>query len=634
MARTFIDISDVIVYFSYNASISGIQRVQLELIRHLSSRPTCAFVVENAGLEGFVVVDNALLSRFVGFIDGGVPTRRELNALLQEIRASKTVAIPKADEIFFVPGAFWVSSSTMRCCWNAKAQGARIGVLCHDLIPLTRPEFCEESLVDVFTAAVDSIFHVVDFVVAVSDYVRRDVERHLRDIRLSVPVTTLLEAHELAAAKGEPKLRPAVRDVIGKRYVLFVSTIEARKNHAYTLTLWQRLLARLPAGEVPDLVWVGRPGWMVDDLMTRVGRLGYLGGKLHILSQLSDNELRALYQGCWFTIYPSLAEGWGLPVAESLMFGKPCVASNSSSIPEVGGDFVWYVDPLNVTEGVDLVTALIAHPERVEAAAQRIRQDFKPRTWAGVAANLLTSLEAAKAYPRREVAVDMALSPGIVYRLGGKRDKNSHLTSPERAALDLMFDDGWHGVEPWGRWLKGQIGALRLSRQAAQPERPELPEPCNVLLIVNAVEFWRGQRLLLTCPQAGQEAVLQPQAATEHGYCVRMILPPGPLDFTFCVDRADVGGGADHRALSVGLVAFGFAPVADTAACQALLDHLGSSQPLMIDAKLIGSAAPIRLRAVSPRTRWLTHIAKRAMNENPLTTASRIVRRIKIHLVG
>jgi glycosyltransferase involved in cell wall biosynthesis len=635
MAHTYFDVSDVIVYFESNVAASGIQRVQLEFIRQFSmpGHDDYAFVIEN-GLA-FTLLDKALLGEFLNLIDGTVPTRLQLNRLISRIKASNVKVVMVPGDILFVSGAFWISASTSRSWMQARAQGARVGFLCYDLIPLTYPEFCVEGLVDAYSYAIDSVFHVTDFVFTISEHVKTEVERHLQGMNLDLPVIALPLAHELAPVKGEPHVRAVVRDLAKKRYVLFVSTIEARKNHAYTLTLWQQLLATMAADDVPDLVWVGRAGWMVSDLMMRVDRLHHLDGKLHILNQLSDNELKALYEGCWFTIYPSFAEGWGLPVAESLVFGKPCIASNTTSIPEVGGDFVWYIDPLNITAGVDLVTSLIRHPERVEAAARRLRQDFKPRSWADVAVNLMAGFATLRALPRQEIAFDMALTPGV-YPLGGGKDNQARLSSRERATLDLMCD-GWYNAETWGRWLKGQDGRLSLVRAAASSTLASATNGGDCLLYfkLQAVGHWRGHRLLMTCPQAGFEAVLRPAAGTRDDFYVTMPLPDGPVDFTFQVDRVDVGSGADPRPLSVGLVAFGFAPLADQSACQVLADARESGRPQThVGIQPIGTAPPFPRRQTSPRAYWLTYVAKRAMQENPLTTAARVVRRIKMHLVG
>ena len=133
---------------------------------------------------------------------------------------------------------------------------------------------------------------------------------------------------------------------IPQPYVLFVSTIEIRKNHRLLVRVWRRLMERHGADAVPVLVFAGQIGWLVDDLLAELAASDYLGGKIVLMPGLSDAELRQAYRGCLFTVFPSLCEGWGLPVAESLAQGKFCVASNRTSIPEVGGDLIDYFDPI------------------------------------------------------------------------------------------------------------------------------------------------------------------------------------------------------------------------------------------------------------------------------------------------
>src|SRR5262249_59911694 len=101
-------------------------------------------------------------------------------------------------------------------------------------------------------------------------------------------------------------------------FVLYVSTIEVRKNHALLLRVWRRLIDRHGAEAVPRLVFIGRIGWLVDDLMAELSREGPLSDKVIILSGLPDAEVATAYRQCLFPGFPSLIEGWGLPVAEGL----------------------------------------------------------------------------------------------------------------------------------------------------------------------------------------------------------------------------------------------------------------------------------------------------------------------------
>jgi glycosyltransferase involved in cell wall biosynthesis len=158
---------------------------------------------------------------------------------------------------------------------------------------------------------------------------------------------------------------PAMRSVAGEApvrprpYVLYVSTFDARKNHRLLFQVWRRLLARHGADAVPDLVCVGRKGPLSDDFLTELEYAGHLGGRIAVEHRATDAELARLYAGCLFTVFPSIAEGWGLPITESLSYGKYCVASSSSSLPEVGGDLIDYHDPFDVNGATALIERAI-----------------------------------------------------------------------------------------------------------------------------------------------------------------------------------------------------------------------------------------------------------------------------------
>jgi glycosyltransferase involved in cell wall biosynthesis len=133
--------------------------------------------------------------------------------------------------------------------------------------------------------------------------------------------------------------------VLERPYVLMVGTIEARKNHAAMMRVWRRMLQTMPEAMVPDLVFAGKIGWLTTDLMQQLGNAGWLGGKIRFIESPPEADLASLYRHCLFSVFPSLYEGWGLPVTESLSFGKTVAASNRAAIPEAGGNFCVYFDP-------------------------------------------------------------------------------------------------------------------------------------------------------------------------------------------------------------------------------------------------------------------------------------------------
>lgn len=140
----------------------------------------------------------------------------------------------------------------------------------------------------------------------------------------------------------------AARDRYGlERYILYVAAIQYRKNHVRLLRAFEKLVRE---HHIPHrLVLVGRDGWGSEQVYNEYERLG-LGEKVRFLGYVPDGELPLLYSAADLVVYPSIYEGFGLPVLEAMACGAVLVIANSSSLPEVGGDAVIYCDPFQVED--------------------------------------------------------------------------------------------------------------------------------------------------------------------------------------------------------------------------------------------------------------------------------------------
>jgi glycosyltransferase involved in cell wall biosynthesis len=96
------------------------------------------------------------------------------------------------------------------------------------------------------------------------------------------------------------------------------------------------------------------------------------------------------YRNAMFTVFPSLAEGWGLPVAESMCYGKVCIASNVDSIPEIAGDLIPYFDPRDPDQIYKLVKQYITDSGLRSRAEKRIRSHYRPHSWDTTAEELIS----------------------------------------------------------------------------------------------------------------------------------------------------------------------------------------------------------------------------------------------------
>ncbi|HYP63761.1 MAG TPA: glycosyltransferase family 1 protein, partial [Acidocella sp.] len=192
--------------------------------------------------------------------------------------------------------------------------GLRFAVLLYDIIPLRRPEWCDRNLVKSFRVWFNNILPLADRLLSISRTTAEDVERYV--VENDLVLRSHVQPIPLGTGFGEapppvrsPRLPPA------KTFALIVSTIEARKNHVLLFRIWRELLAVMPRDQVPTLVFAGRVGWLVADLMQQLENANWLDGKILLIEEPGDGELAALYEDCLFTLYPSLYEGWGLPVS-------------------------------------------------------------------------------------------------------------------------------------------------------------------------------------------------------------------------------------------------------------------------------------------------------------------------------
>lgn len=267
----------------------------------------------------------------------------------------------------------------------------------YDMSFVTYPEFTSERNRWTCFEGVFNASCYADFVVAISHYSREN----FLEIFPHYPSDRVRVVHlgsRFPSMAGDLRCA-AVPGLVPDRFWLAVGTVEPRKNVRQMLRAYTALLGR-NEGDLP-LVLAGGKGWLEDDLEGFIATLG-IREHVRILGYVSDEELSWLYKNCFAFIYPSLFEGFGLPVLEALSFGAAVVTSNATSLPEVAGDAACYVDPLK--------------EETITAAMSRLRNDGDYRielkrraktqaekfSWKGCAAEVLDIYEEVVQRPKHE----------------------------------------------------------------------------------------------------------------------------------------------------------------------------------------------------------------------------------------
>jgi len=240
-------------------------------------------------------------------------------------------------------------------------KSAKITATIHDLTTRLMPELHTPDNIAADQNFTDHVLKRADRIIAVSENTKNDAVRlaGLDPERIHVIYSGVPEVY--FGAQPRPTERP---------YVLFIGTIEPRKNLDTLLDAWQALKLRSDF----DLVIAGARGWSSAKTLARI--IGMPG--VRYLGYVPEDELPGLTAGATAFVYPSLYEGFGFPVAQAMAAGVPVITSNTSCLPEIAGDAALLVDPCSPDEIRSALENLLTSPSRQQqlrtAATERAKQ--------------------------------------------------------------------------------------------------------------------------------------------------------------------------------------------------------------------------------------------------------------------
>ncbi|MGQ9678244.1 MAG: glycosyltransferase family 4 protein [bacterium] len=257
----------------------------------------------------------------------------------------------------------------------------------HDLVPYVDPGSMKFQSWLQMRLRLRPIAHAADLVICVSETTARLAQTFLR-----LPQEKIRVIKEAAAPFFKPvELFEAKRTVVERfgisdDYMIFVSTVEPRKEHLLLLKALEMV------GDAPLLVLVGGIGWRCGKILREIRRFEDRG-RVRYLGRVDDEMLPALYSAARLSVYPSRYEGFGLPVLEAMACGCPVLASDSSSLPEIGGEAAEYFRTGDVEDLARKLRLLIGDKNRLQAMTVRGFQQVERFSFRIAAREFLTLIK-------------------------------------------------------------------------------------------------------------------------------------------------------------------------------------------------------------------------------------------------
>ena len=285
---------------------------------------------------------------------------------------------PSKDDILIIPGKSWWTCNLENGISKVKANQGHVVTIIYDLIPLTHPYFFTKSIVEKFTSKIPFTSTNTDLFVAISQTTENVLKEYLITKKTLKDKSTkhFLLGADLDLIDQTLNIRKSLKTLfsICKPY-LCVGTIEPRKNHTLLLDAFDKIWEK---NREVYLCIVGCYGWNSEILKERINNHPLFGYNLKWFTDLNDNELIYSYKNAKALIYPSIIEGFGLPLIESLHYGCPVMASDIPVFREIGSNKCSY---FTIDSPDSLVSQLIEFESSGKLAGVESIDEFNWISW-------------------------------------------------------------------------------------------------------------------------------------------------------------------------------------------------------------------------------------------------------------
>ncbi|MDA1314666.1 MAG: glycosyltransferase family 1 protein [Acidobacteria bacterium] len=269
-------------------------------------------------------------------------------------------------------------------------EGVPLTSMVHDPTPVLLPECHPKTNIRYFEWFVERILPRLGAILTPSQAVKADLVKHF-----GVPAERITAVHHGVDEDffdASPALVGLVRQTydLPRNYVLFVGAMEPRKNLITLVDAYEKLSSAFRKRH--PLVITGAAGWKNRTIKKRLEQVG-----AHLTGYVSRVHLPALYHAAQLFVFPSLYEGFGMPLLEAMAARVPVITSNVSAMPEVAGEAAVYVDPHDSGDLADAIERVLEQPELASALGEGGRRRARQFTWEATAAQTKAFFETVAA---------------------------------------------------------------------------------------------------------------------------------------------------------------------------------------------------------------------------------------------
>jgi glycosyltransferase involved in cell wall biosynthesis len=262
----------------------------------------------------------------------------------------------------------------------------------HDMIPILHPEYFSSSFNEKLLKEVVDNIRTGDFVISVSESTKRDILNYRCDLKEEQIIVTHLAASDKFYRVEDVFKIERIKckyKINFEKYILSVCTIEPRKNLTSLIQAFKNIIEKEPDINL-NLVLIGSYGWNSGELIKEIEEINLNYQKRIILTGfVPDEDLASLYSGALMFVYPSIYEGFGLPVLEAMQCGLPVITSDKSSLPEVIGDSGILIDPTDIIALETAIWNVYKNPDLARNLREKAMQRVLRFNWQNTSRKIL-----------------------------------------------------------------------------------------------------------------------------------------------------------------------------------------------------------------------------------------------------